>query len=300
MQNTGAKRKIKIGSVIKISVASVLMLSVAVISLGFPGWRNVFSFFGVYADLGEKFSASFVNIGASDACCVKCGDKSLLIDSGADRLSNRLTGFLRRYEFKAFDAAVVTYPDSEHIGAMADIIEQFGIDKIYLPSLPEKLLQGNEDYERLINSAIENNVTLVYPKFGETVEIGDMKLSFIFPEKAYEKPLDNSLAVRLDFGSHRLLITDNISEEAEKDLLSCGAELDCDVLKTVNYGSESTPSEALLEAVSPDISVVSVYMPDYSTMARINSHSSELYRTDRDNTVTITSDGENLKVHTDS
>lgn len=309
MQNTDEKTKSKRKRIVKPLLCILFAVCVLLISFGgafgIPDWQDVFVFAGVYADMDEGLSAGFVNVGTADACCIKCGDKQILIDSGTERLSSKLTDFLLRYKFGRFDAAVISHPDSDHFGGMADVIKDFGVDKIYMPNLPEKLVPDNAEYERFLNSVKEYNVTLIYPRSGDSITVGDMALDFISPDTVYNSRNDNSLVVKLCYGSHKFLFTGDISSKVEEDLLASQTNLDCDVLKAAHHGSKTSSCEEFLKAVSPEITVVSVgngdsELPDYNTMARINSFSSTVYRTDTDNAVVITSDGESLKVHTDS
>lgn len=312
MQNTDVKTKSKrfrVIKAVKISVCIFTAVCVLLVSfsphLGIPAWRDIFAFCGVYADVDSGFSACFVNVGTADACCIKCGDKQLLIDSGTKRLSEKLTDFMLRYGFGRLNAAVISHPDSDHFGGMADVIEKFGVDKIYMPSLPQELLPNSDEYKRFLNSAKENNVELVYPKAGTSAEIGSLKLDFISPDKAYGDRNDNSLVLKLCCEDKKILFAGDISSDVEKDLLCSDVDLNCDVLKVSHHGSKNSSCEEFLKAVSPEISVVSVgsndyRLPDYGAMARIIAFSSAVYRTDIDNAVVVSADGKNLKVHTDS
>ena len=96
-----------------------------------------------------------------------------------------------------------------------------------------------------------------------------------------------------------------ISEKVEEDLVNSNIELKADVLKVAHHGSKTSSSEDFLKAVSPQISVVSVgtsddTLPDYETMVRINHYSDSLYRTDKDKTIIITSNGNKLKIQTNA
>lgn len=307
MQSTGAKIKNKAKRIVLIAAAVILSVCVLLISfgggLGIPDWNDVFAFFGIYADLDADLSVSFINVGTADACCIKCGEKTVLIDSGTSNSYDKLSAYLRRNGFEKFDAVIVSHPDSDHIGGMADIIEDFGADVIYMSAMPENLVPDGEDYKRLNNSIKENKLKAIDPKITSKTRIGNMELDFISPTKIYDNRNDNSLVVRLTYKENSFLFTGDISKDVENDLLNSTEELNSDVLKVAHHGSKTSSTEDFLKAVSPEISVVSVgssddSLPDYNTMARINNYSQSLYRTDKDRTVVITSDGKNLNVQT--
>lgn len=133
--------------------------------------------------------------------------------------------------------------------------------------------------------------------------IGDLSIEFIMPDKVYDNINDNSLVFKLAYKDNSFLFTGDISSKVEEDMINSGEKLKSDVLKAAHHGSKTSSSEEFLSAVSPKITVVSSgksngSLPDYTTMARLNKFSSELYSTADDKTVVITSDGNNLKVYT--
>lgn len=309
MQNTDAKTKRSKKSVVKAVLCITAAVCILLISFGgrfgIPGWNDIFTACGVYADMSDGLSAGFVNVGTADACCIKYADKQILIDSGTQRLSQKLTSFLERYDFKRFDAIIISHLDNDHYGGAADIIKQYGVDKIYLPKTSADLKPDSEEYSRFISCVQENGVELIYTGAGDGFELSGVSVDFISPAKEYTSRNDNSLIVRLTYGNNKFLFTGDVSSKVEKDLLSSNADLNADVLKVAHHGSKTSSCEEFLEAVSPEISVVSVGAsdlsnPDYDTMARINSYSSSVYTTADDYSIVVNSDGENLTVYTDA
>ncbi len=311
MQSTDEKTKDKRRKHLKRILIAVLSAVLAVCTLiisfgqniGAPSWNEVFTFFGVYADFGDDLAVSFLNAGSADACFITCHGKNVLIDAGLSANYDKLSAYIKRCGCTHFDAVIVSHPDSDHIGGMSGIIEDFGTDSLYMYSLPQELVPETEDYGNFVNSVKENNIELINPEIGSEISVGELKFMFISPEQPYEDINDCSLVVKMTFGENTFLFTGDISDEVEADLLNSNAELKSDGLKGANHGSKTSSSQEFLEAVSPQISVVSVgsndsSLPDYYTMARINKFSGGLYRTDEDKTVVITSDGTNLDVQT--
>lgn len=309
MQSTDAKTKRSKKSVVKAVLCIAAAVCFLLISfggrLGIPGWNDIFTACSVYADMSDGLSAGFVNVGTADACCIKYADKQILIDSGTQRLSQKLTSFLERYDFKRFDAIIISHLDNDHYGGAADIIKHYGVDKIYLPKTSADLKPDGEEYSRFIRCAQKNGVELIYAGAGDGFELSGVSVDFISPQKEYTSRNENSLVVRLTYGNNKFLFTGDISSKVEKDLLNSNTDLKADVLKVAHHGSKTSSDEEFLKAVNPEISVVSVGSsdlsnPDYDTMARISSYSSSVYTTADDYSIVVNSDGENLKVYTDA
>ena len=77
-----------------------------------------------------------------------------------------------------------------------------------------------------------------------------------------------------------------------------------DVLKVGHHGSDSSSSESFLRKVMPEIAVIQVGKdnsyghPKQIILDRLNSLNCNIYRTDELNTILLTTDGEEIKVHT--
>ncbi len=309
MQNTDAKTKRSkkpfVKAVLCIAAAVCVFVICLAESMGVINPKDIFTAFGVYADIGKGLSVCFVNAGDADACCIKCGDKQILIDCGTQRLSGKLTNFLDRYDFHKFDAVIISHLDSDHYGGAAQIIELYGTDRIYLPETPKDLIPSDDEYLRFTDCVNKSGAEVIYTGAGDGFELSGAKVDFISPQKEYSSRNDNSLVVRLTYGNHKFLFTGDISSKVEKDLLSSSEDIDCDVLKVAHHGSKTSSSEEFLKAASPEISVVSVGSsnlsnPDYETMALISGYSASVYTTADDYSIVVNSDGQNLKVYTDA
>lgn len=307
MKSSDIKTKCKRKHIFLSAVSVLLFVCVLLISfgegIGIPSWHDIFSLCGIYADLDDDLSLSFINVGSADACYITCHGKNILIDAGDSADFDKLSAYLKRNGCTHFDALIISHPDSDHIGGMSDIIENYGANEVYICNLPEELVPSTNEYTYFVNSVNENKVKQINPIIGSEVEIGDLKFNFISPTKPYDNVNDFSLVVKMTYEENSFLFTGDISYKVEEDLINSDIELKSDVLKVAHHGSKTSSSQQFLEAVSPQISIVSVgsndrSLPDYNTMARINACSNELYRTDKDKTIVITSDGKNINVQT--
>lgn len=307
MQNTEEKTKSKKKKIIKFSVGITLLICIMLVSfgkpLGVPSWNDLFISCGLSADMSADFTASFVNVGSADACCIRCNDKTLLVDCGSDLSYDKLSAYLKRYGFKKFDAIIISHADLDHIGGAKRVLLDFGADTIYLPKLTENIVAQNSNYFELLSVAKQNSVSVINPKITSEIKIGEMKIKFISPQTEYRKSNDCSLVARIEYGEKSFLFTGDISKRVEEDLIKSKVNLKSDVLKVAHHGSNGSSSENFLRAVGPKIAVVSVgvndkALPSNNVMARINKYSKNLYRTDKGNSIVVSTNGKDLKVQT--
>lgn len=311
MQNTDEKTKSK-KRLIRPTLICALIIIVAIFSafvtfglFGLPSWNEIYSLCGVSKSTDSAISFSFINVGSADACYIKCGDKNILIDGGTSLTSDKLCAYLKRNGCTHLDAIIVSHPDSDHIGGISSVIDEFGTDVIYESDSPDNLIPDTSEYNKYQNSVKENNIEVITPEIPSDETIGDINLSFISPTVQYNSTNDNSIVVKVEYKEISALFTGDISKDVEKDLVNSEIELKSDILKVSHHGSKTASTEEFLQSVSPRISVVSVglydnALPDGLTMAWVNKFSDSLYRTDRDGTIVINSDGKTLAVQTNA
>ena len=118
----------------------------------------------------SDFSVSFINVGSADCTLIKCGDKSVLIDGGTNLVTDKITAYLKRSSVTHLDAVIVSHPDSDHIGSLPDIIDEFGTDVVYFGKYSDS--HNTPEYEKLVNSIKENNIKAkaVYLSLGDREE----------------------------------------------------------------------------------------------------------------------------------
>jgi competence protein ComEC len=108
---------------------------------------------------------------------------------------------------------------------------------------------------------------------------------------------NNSVVLRVTYKKVSFLLSSDITEEAERSLISSAGDIRATVLKVPHQGSKSSSSWEFLRAVQPTIGVVSVGRWNYYghpsplIMGRYRWLGIKTYRTDRQGAVTVVTDG---------
>ena len=115
---------------------------------------------------------------------------------------------------------------------------------------------------------------------------------------------DDSLVLRLQYGSRAILLTGDIEKKAEAALLNSGRELHSDVVKVAHHGSRTSSTVAFVDATRPTAAVISVGLtsmfghPHKEVVERWQSRGVQLLTTGRCGTINVSSDGSDLRVTT--
>jgi competence protein ComEC len=125
--------------------------------------------------------------------------------------------------------------------------------------------------------------------------LGDVRLEFLSPDRCWtgtESDTNNdAIVVRASVAEDSVLFATEPEEPAQQVLLDEGVDLHADVLKVPHHGA-ATSIEPFFQAVQAEVAIVSVGPNTYGhpvpeVLAWIRATGAEVYRTDREGTVTV-------------
>ncbi len=223
----------------------------------------------------SKLEVRFCDVGQADAILVTCpeGQHHLLIDSG-DKTYPESTTHFRAFLTNAFTGkprritvAVASHQHTDHIASMQWVLENFEVETYV----------DNGDTIETTTFARLQAVRRKQIKSGRLTYVNGKQNSFsaidfcplvkmqIFEPWAYGNVSDKnnrSVAVRLDYKQSSFLFVGDLEKAAEQIMLNGFREaerqrLDVDVLKVGHHCSDTSSTEAFINAVSPKIAIVS-------------------------------------------
>ena len=162
----------------------------------------------------------------------------------------------------------------------------------------------SKTFEKLVAAIEEKDCRVIEGKAGKHLTLGTLTIDLLAPCKAYDDLNNMSVVVLLTYGNGTFLFTGDAETLSETDMLENGVP-PCDVLKVGHHGSSTSSSEAFIEAVSPQIAVISVGdgnsygHPHASILDRLEAHDVQIYRTDLCGTIMITCDGTQFGIETE-
>ena len=115
---------------------------------------------------------------------------------------------------------------------------------------------------------------------------------------------NDSIVMKCTFFNNSYLFTSDATNEVEYAIANgeYSNYLKSDVLKISHHGSRYSNSAVFLNKVKPSYAVISVGKdneynhPHQVTLDKLNKLNSIIYRTDQNNTIHLTSDGEGIEV----
>ena len=298
-----ARRTSKKGkkSLISVLIIAILVIGSMLISDG--KWDDIFEKLGVTDSLSSSagMSVHFVDVGQGDCTIIQSKDGVILIDSGEADKSQTVINYLRNLGVETLDYCIVTHPHTDHIGSMAAVISEFRAEKLIMPELSEINIPTTRTFEDFLLCAEENADEVIAAEAGYTYSMGEVDISILGPCSQNEDLNNMSVVAKVEYGDAAFLITGDCSFAEEDDIMdNYYNELSCDVLKVAHHGSAGSTSVDWLEAVEPEISVISVGEgnsyghPKQKVLDNLEDFGSACYRTDIMGTIVFETDGKSI------
>lgn len=240
------------------------------------------------ADDATEF-VEFFNVGQGDCTIIKSGDMAAVVDFGVTDECDLLYKRLLELGITKLDLAVITHHHSDHLGGYIDLAEDMQIDRLLVSPTSGEDAQ-RDMYEKVLNTAKEQNTVIYTPKVGGKFQIGKSVLEVLFVDESAEKENNRSIITMLSMGGKRILLTGDAESATESKLVD-KCNVDCDILKLGHHGSYTSTGYKLLKEATPRIAVASCgYDNFYShpsewTVERLKNMGVNLYRTDLDRSV---------------
>lgn len=251
-----------------------------------------------------QLAVHFIDVGQGDAeLIVAPTGEAMLIDAGPGSAEASLLEYLKNAGITKLEYAVFTHPHEDHIGGADGVVNSIDIKTVVMPDAQSTTVT----YEKLLNAIDSRGCAITVPSPGDKYKLGDAVITVLAPNsKSYDSLNNYSIVLRLDWGESSFLFTGDAETPSENEMLKAFPSLlDCDVLKAGHHGSSTASSQAFLDAVTPDIAVISCGAgndyghPHSEVLKRFASMNIEVLRTDLRGTIVMTTDGHDINAYSE-
>lgn len=216
----------------------------------------------------EELAVTFLDVGQGDSALVRFPKgKTMLIDGGRlfgdmDLGKWVVAPFLWDMGLRKVDYLVASHPDSDHIGGLLYILDEFETGILHENGDSSK----NKYMEGLREAAKAREIPVRALKSGDLLRIGDAVVEVLNPGeisagpqgKDEEKENNRSLVLRVGCGEVSFLFTGDIEYGAEAAMMNSGKTLRSTIIKVPHHGSATSSSMDFIKAVQPEVAVMSV------------------------------------------
>jgi competence protein ComEC len=299
---------------------SALMLAVSLVIIVTHPWSAARS--------RGRLRVDFLDVGQGDSSLVTMPDGTTLLIDGGGRTTFRAGGrfadddpLAQPFERDArsigeavvseylwwrgldqVDYILATHADADHMEGLNDVMRNFSVRAALVARAPA----GDAGYARFAQTARTQGIPVYRLERGDVFHFGETEATVLWPTHADDVNApsrnDDSLVLRLRFGDQTFLFTGDIEKTAEAALTSAPEDLRSDVVKVAHHGSRTSSTQGFVRATHPAVAVISVGLnsifghPHQAVVERWRASGAQVLTTGRSGTITISTDGHDLKV----
>jgi len=257
----------------------------------------------IATDENTRLNLTFFDVGQGDSCLMQVDGKTMLVDAGPYEAGSKITEWLKERNISYLDVVVATHPHSDHIGGMPVVLRQVKTG-VFIDSGDT---HTTPSYEVLLKTIEKYQIPYRVVHEGEQIDLDQgVSIRVLNPDTTASGDLnDNSIVLEITSGSRKFLLMGDAGISVEDRLLKNGTELRADLLKVGHHGSRHSSGRRFIEAVSPEIAIISLAAgndygyPQKDPIRYLTDAGSLIYRTDQVGTITVTVDQKNLTVNTE-
>lgn len=266
-------------------VAGLILLIVA----------NLVVWFLVLSSREQNLTVSFLDVGQGDATLIQTPHGyNILVDGGPNnKVSDHLNQVLP-INNRELDLLILTHPQSDHLFGLIEVVKKFKVKKI----LTSNVAHTTSVFKLWKDTVSSEGLNLEFAKAGETITLSDqVTLRFNWPESNQPLEVEDlnkaSVVFTLNYKDLDILMTG----DADSQVQPYPGVGEVEVLKVPHHGSKTALSEAFLKNLSPEVSVISAGQknrhghPREELLKQLQKVDTSIFRTDRDGTIKIVSDG---------
>lgn len=245
----------------------------------------------------SSFEIHFIDVGEGDATLIVCDGEAMLIDGGEANQSSKIYSYLKTHKIDKIKYLVATHGHSDHVGGLSAALNYAEVETV----LSSTTSYPTDVFEGFLRQLDKNDLSINVAVKGDIYELGAAKVLVVGPSKNFDNENDNSLVIKVNYGSTSFLIAGDAERAAESDMIADSAlYLSSTVLRVGHHGSDTSTSYPFLREIMPSYAVISVGdentygHPHETVLRRLEDAESEILRTDVHGTIIMHSDGANI------
>ena len=244
-----------------------------------------------------EMKVHFLDVGQGLSILAQSEGKTMIYDGGDRKTSRFVVSYLKEHGVSKIDYLISSHYDADHMTGLIGCLNAFDVKNV----ISSNYVHTSKLYQSFVKAVKADGLKMQHPAVGKTYKFGRGSFEILAPKTIEAKGSNNnSVAIKLMNGENSFVFTGDAEHESEAAMCNSGIDLSCDVLVPGHHGSATATSWDFLQKTVPEYAVISCGTnnkyghPDKDTMDKLQSMDIQVYRTDKQGTIVVTSDGTNL------
>ena len=245
-----------------------------------------------------EMTVHFLDVGQGLSILVQSEGENLIYDGGDRDASSFVVSYLKDQGVTTIDYLISSHYDSDHVSGLIGCLNAFQVENVICSDYEH----DSKTYQSFVNAVNDRGIPMQHPDVGEEFAFGSGEFMILAPQTIEKNDSNsNSVAIKLINGNNSFIFTGDAENKSEAAMCQSGLDLSCDVLVPGHHGSATATSWDFLQETVPEYAVISCGRdnqyghPHEETMEKLEVMDIQVFRTDIQGTVTVTSDGTHLQ-----
>lgn len=260
------------------------------------------------------------DVGQGDGYLIIQGSMQVVVDGGpGNKLKKCLEKFLPFFD-RRIELIVNTHPQKDHYEGLINVIQAYSVQYF----LANEIDASDESYRVLKNLVGSRMSQLIVMPHAKKMRHGLINFDLLWPSGSFitansraefgEKnslgslttendPNDFSIVIALHYKDFDALFTGDIPPNIADQLVDDVQNIDYELLKVPHHGSKNGLSESLLEALKPEVALISSGKnnsyghPHKEILEMLEKEDVQVRRTDQEGMIVVETDGVSYRIH---
>lgn len=246
------------------------------------------------------FSMTMLDVSQGLSLLIEADGRYMLYDGGGQSRSSYVVSYLKRQGVSELDYMVASHYDEDHISGLIGVMNTTKVDKLLSPDYT----RDTHIYDSFRAKVADKGIPEEHPLRGAHYKLGTADISVLGPNQ-YDPGADNdnSIVLKITYGDFKCVLSGDAESEEEYSVLRNNTDIRADLYVVGHHGSADSSSKEFVQAIAPKYAFLSVGKdnayghPNPVTLNTLMENNVQLFRTDQQGEVTVTSDGQSVSIN---
>ena len=256
---------------------------------------------GTPMDENEKtgFSMTMLDVGQGLALLIEADGHFMLYDGGGQARSSYVVSYLKQHGVSELDYMVASHYDEDHISGLVGVMNTTKVNALLSPDYT----RDTHIYESFRSMVRNKAIPEQHPLQGERYTLGSAEIRVLGPVM-YDPygDNDNSIVLKIIYGDFSCILSGDAEGSEEYSVLRNNTDISADLYVVGHHGSADSSGSDFVKAIGPKYAFLSVGKdnpyghPNPVTLNTLMDNNVQLFRSDRQGEVTVTTDGRSVSI----